>query len=90
MNFHQWLNSIAVGYGSLKAVVSGLFSFCVPVDIHSVPSIKSIENSDSDSDVRDRLQKISKCVARKFDFSGEELRRAVEGFVQQMSEQPSL
>jgi len=90
MNFRQSLNSISAGYGSLKALVSELFSFCVSVGIHSGTSIKSNEIPNSDSDVGENLQKIAECVARKFDFSSEELRRAVEGFVQQMSKYAPL
>ncbi len=88
MAFRQSLGSLEAGFSSLMTAVLGLFCL-VRLDSNSRNSPKYAENSNSESEIGSSLQEIAEQVAREFDFTGEDLRRGVTGFIQQMSKKLS-
>lgn len=69
--------------GSITGVLC-VFGFCKPREAKGNVSPKSTENLSDDSDTTPSLREVSERVAQKFEFTGEELDRAVKGFIQQL------
>jgi hypothetical protein len=86
MALRQVRAAIEASCGSVKVIALRLLSLCTPSELAGESSDKEAESSGSETDTVDTLQNAARRVAREFDFTGEDVRRGVDGFIQQMND----
>ena len=86
MAFRQTWESIAAGYGYVKIVVLRLVKLCHPSQLDPGDTTKYAENSGSETEIAEDLHEAAERIAKEFDFPADDLRRAVQGFIQQLSQ----
>lgn len=85
MALRQSLASLEAGVSSVKTVVLRCFGFCIPFKPRFGVFSKDLAYSSSERNTILDIQDVAERIVREFDFTGEDVRRAVGGFIQQMS-----